>query len=131
MVRANPIDEARRYIAYARDILSQKAMKLDGSYQDIKYVKMAGDTAYKGVLVALDATLAAKSRGRQNVEWYQLHLAKADKRALAKYNEAYQILHLLLGYDGNTNAKVATIGLDLAVDIISWAEARATAAVVA
>ena len=51
------IEEAKRYLANAREILNDKGQKEDGLYQDIKYVKMAGHTAYAGVLVALDELL--------------------------------------------------------------------------
>ena len=47
-----PIEEAKRYLDNAREILSEKAKKEEGYYQDIKYVKMAGHTAYAGVLKA-------------------------------------------------------------------------------
>ena len=124
MQPAHLILDARRYIDNAREILSEKAHKMDGSYQDRKYVKMAGNTAYSGVLVALDAALGKKTKGRKSVEWYQEQLAKSDRKTLSKYNEAYEILHLSLGYDGNTNAKVAAAGLELAEDLIAWAETR-------
>ena len=44
--------EAMRYIDNAKEILREKAKKEDGLYQDKKYVKMAGHTAYSGVLLA-------------------------------------------------------------------------------
>jgi len=53
----HPIREAERYLQNARQILSEKAEKDGDYYNDPKYVKMAGDTAWKGVLVALDAVL--------------------------------------------------------------------------
>ena len=124
MEPSHPIQDARRYVDNAREILTDKAHKMDGSYQDRKYVKMAGNTAYSGVLVALDAALGKKTKGRKNVEWYQEQLARSDRKTLSKYNEAYEILHLFLGYDGNTNAKVAAAGLELADDLITWAETR-------
>jgi len=40
------ITEAHRYLDNAKEILSTKAQKEDGFYQDRKYVKMAGNTAY-------------------------------------------------------------------------------------
>ncbi len=62
------IQEAKRCLANAREILSEKGQKEDGLYQGIKYVKMAGHTAYTGVLVALDASLGKKMKGRKDVE---------------------------------------------------------------
>ncbi len=116
--------EAMRYIDNAKDILSQKAQKEDGYYQDKKYVKMAGHTAYSGVLVALDDLLEPKKKGRKSVDWYKSELAKLDKKVTSSFTNAYDILHLSLGYDGATNAKLAQLGFEEAEKIIEWVNAR-------
>ena len=56
----NPIKEAERYLANARQILSEKAEKDGNYYNDSKYVRMAGNTMWNGVLIALDAALNVK-----------------------------------------------------------------------
>ncbi len=117
-------EEARRYIDNAREILRDKARKEDGYYQDAKYVKMAGNTAYSGILVALDYLLAPKKKGRKDVSWYKEQLAAMDKKVLGAFVSAYDTLHLSLGYDGNPSAKVAQSGLEDAETIISWVETR-------
>lgn len=114
------IAEAQRYIDNAKEILSTKAIKQDGYYLDKKYVKMAGHTAYVGVLLALDAFLGVKSKGRKNVQWYQTELAKKDKKIVNIFNSVYDILHLSLSYDGNPNAKIAQIGIEEAEALIQW-----------
>jgi hypothetical protein len=121
-METNQIAEARRYLDNAREILSEKANKLDGRYHDKKYVKMAGNTAYSGILVALDHVLGKKTRGRKNVEWYQEMLGKTDRKALAVFNNAYETLHISLGYEGNSSQKVASSGLENADQLIAWAE---------
>ena len=63
--KMNQIAEAKRYIDNAKDILREKAIKEDGYYQDKKYIRMAGNTAYSGVLEALDAVIMEKIRGRK------------------------------------------------------------------
>ena len=118
------VEEAKRYIENAREILRGKAHKQDGYYQDRKYVRMAGNTAYNGVLVALDSILGKKSKGRKDVSWYQEGLAKMDKKVLSSFVSAYDTLHLALGYDGNLNADVAKAGLKDAEKIIDWVEQR-------
>ena len=120
----NTVGEAKRYLDNAREILREKAHKQNGYYQDRKYVRMAGNTAYSGVLVALDSLLNDKKKGRKDVTWYKQHLAKLDKKVLDTFVSAYDTLHLALGYDGNLNAKVATAGLDDAESIIDWVEQR-------
>lgn len=118
------VQEARRYIANAREILREKARKEDGYYQDTKYVKMAGHTAYAGVLVALDDLLGKKGKGRKDVDWYKEHLAKLDKKLLTVFVATYDTLHLSMSYDGNPSGVVATGGLQDAEKIIDWVENR-------
>lgn len=48
------IKEANQYLSNAKEILSEKAGRVNGAYTDKKYVRMAGHTAYMGVLHALD-----------------------------------------------------------------------------
>ncbi len=67
----NTILEARRYLDNAKELLSEKARKDEGYYQDTKYVKLAGHAAYTGVLVALDGILGKKGKGRKDVDWYK------------------------------------------------------------
>ena len=73
------ITEATRYIDNAKELLRDKAQKEDKYYTDAKYVKMAGNTAYSGVLLALDGLLGVKKKGRKSVEWYKEELGKMDK----------------------------------------------------
>jgi len=122
------VQEAKRYLDNAREILREKARKEDGYYQDSKYVKMAGHTAYAGILVALDGLLGKKSKGRKDVEWYKQQLAKLDKKLLNSFVGAYDTLHLSMSYDGNPLASVANAGLQEAEHIINWVENRSATA---
>lgn len=118
------VGEARRYLDNAREILREKAGNTDGYYKDKKYVKMAGHTAYSGVLVALDSFLNVKKKGRKSVEWYQQELLSADKKIRDRFNSAYEILHIFMGYDGVSNSKVVKEGLHEAEEIINWIDIR-------
>ena len=124
----NSVQEAKRYLDNAREILSEKAGKQNGQYHDRKYVRMAGNTAYSGILVALDGLLDDKKKGRKDVTWYKVQLAKLDKRLLDTFVLAYDTLHLALGYDGNLDAEVAQAGLKRADMIINWVEQRTATA---
>ncbi|MDX2189330.1 MAG: DUF5618 family protein [Bacteroidota bacterium] len=118
------IKEARRYLKNAKEILSEKAKKQDGFYTDKKYVKIAGHTAYLGVLLALDKVLGAKKKGRKSEDWYNQELSKQDKKITSVFDSTYDLLHLSLGYDGNPDAEVAQIALKNAERIIEWAELK-------
>ncbi len=117
------IQEAKRYLTNAKDILRDKARKEDGFYQGAKYVKMAGHTAYAGVLVALDALLG-KKKGRKDVDWYKQQLAGLDRRLLSTFVAVYDTLHLSMSYDGNPDAEIAQTGLKRAEFIVDWVETR-------
>ncbi len=118
------IIEAHRYLENAKEILRDKAQKEDNYYKDSKYVKMAGNTAYNGVLVALDGLFGDKKKGRKSVEWYKEVLAKTDKKILYAFATAYSLLHLEMGYDGVPSAEVAVLGLKEAEKIIKWVETK-------
>ena len=121
------IIEAKRYLSNARAILREKGQKEDGLYKDRKYVKMAGHTAYTGVLVALDGVPGNEKKGRKSVDWYKEELSSRDKRILSTFLAAYDILNLSMSYDGVLSANVSKEGLDLAEQIINWAEQKAQA----
>jgi hypothetical protein len=122
------IQEARRYIDNAKEILREKACKEDGYYQDPKYVKMAGHTAYTGILLVLDNLLGKKTKGRKDVDWYKQHLAQMDKKMLNSFLTAYQVLHLDMAYDGAKSADLAKLGMEEAEKLISWVEIKTATA---
>lgn len=94
-------------------------------YKDKKFVKIAGYTAYTGILLALDELLGEKrKKTKKSVEWYQKELSGLDKRVTSDFATAYQILHLDMGYEGTPSAKLAKIGIEEAEKIISWVENR-------
>jgi hypothetical protein len=121
-VRKNPIDEAKRYMENAREILSEKAKKDGNYYSDPKYVKMAGNTAWNGVLVALDGVLDIKKQGsRKDFNDYKNAAYKKDRKMTRLLQGAYESLHLYMGYDGGLNYKIVQAGLEEGKSIINWA----------
>jgi len=121
----HPIREAERYLQNARQILSEKAEKEGDYYNDSKYVKMAGNTAWCGVLVALDSVLNIRSKmkkgQRPEFKDYQEAIAKKDSKMARPLLGAYESLHKAMGYDGNPVYKVVQSSLEQANIIISWA----------
>lgn len=122
------VREAKRYLDNAKEILGEKARKEDGYYQDVKYIKMAGHTAYTGVLFALDRYFGKKTKGRKDIDWYTQNLSREDKKILNSFATVYELLHLNMAYDGFGNADVAKIGMQEAEKVINWVETRAAAA---
>jgi HEPN domain-containing protein len=119
------IIEARRHIDNAKGFLSNNGKKADGLYQDRKYVKIAGHTAYTGILIALDELLEEKKKKtRKSVEWYQKELSGLDKRITSDFATAYELLHISMGYDGTRSVDIAKLGLEKAEKVINWVENR-------
>ena len=121
MEKKNPIEEARRYVANAEEVI-QKAnydteLKI---YMDKKYVKMAGNTLWNGCLVALDAVFGVrKSKGRPSIEKYEEFAGQRDRKLLAAIVAGYNTMHLSMGYDGTKDKKVCEAGFDKANEIIN------------
>jgi len=122
----HPIREAERYLDNARKILSDNAEKDGNYYNDSKYVRMAGNTAWNGVLIALDAVLNMrenlKKGQRLDFKDYKTAIAKKDSKMSRVIVNAYHLLHLSLGYDGITSYKTVQDSLEHAKMILEWAD---------
>ena len=122
--------ESYRYLENAKEILQTKAKKEGKFYNDAKYVRMACNTAYSGLLIALNdffmqkGIIMPKQKGKRkhavNVDFYKKNLAKMNKTKLKEFNEAYSYLHLYGGYDGSLIVNTSKTGLELAKSIIDW-----------
>lgn len=122
MVKKDPIEEARRYVDNAKTLLVEHG-ELDvetHSYCDPKYVKMAGDTLWKGVLLVLDAVFHVRKdrRTRVHIEDYRDAIGKRDLKLLQHVNNGYELLHLVMGYDGIQDKATCDSGFRIANAII-------------
>ena len=117
--------EAMRYIDNAVEILKDKAIKKNNFYSDKKYVRMAGNTIYNGVLEALDYKLpnVRKGKGHPSIEKYRQELASKNKKILLYFNETYMLAHMYMGYDGGLSYPVIKNAIDNAKIVIDWATA--------
>lgn len=121
----DPIKEARRYLQNAKDILKEKTSIKDGFYLDGKYVKMAGDIAWKGCLLALDSVFkvkASKGESRVSIKNYKEAVGKRDRKLCDLVNDGYNVLHLSMGYDGTKAKNITKTGFELATSIIDRCE---------
>ena len=116
----DPIAEARRYVTNAEEIIQRSKYDPETkSYRDKKYVRIAGDTLWKGCLIALDAVFnVRKGKGRPSIKKYQDAVAKRDRKLLKLLNLGYETMHLIMGYDGNRDKKVCDAGFERANEIV-------------
>ena len=117
----DPIEEARRYVANAKEVIKKANYDPElNIYTDGKYVKMAGNTLWNGCLIALDAALdIRKGKGRPSIEKYKEAAAKRDRKLLAAIVAGYDFMHLTMGYDGSKGKKTCDTGFEYANDIIN------------
>lgn len=115
--------EALRYVENAREILSEKARKKEGWYTDPKYVKMAGNTLWNGVLFALDHRFPEirKGKGRSSQAKYREQIR--DGKAARLFETGYQVCHLSMGYDGYGKERIVREAIRDVKALINWATA--------
>lgn len=126
MERKDPVEEARRYVNNAKDLLVNHG-DLDfetQTYTDRKYVRMAGNTLWNGVLYILNKTFNIQKRkgGRLSIDDYRVIVGQRDRKLLSWVNQGYDILHLSMGYDGIQNKDICNSGFHVANEIIDWCE---------
>ena len=120
MEQENPIEEARRYVANAKETIKRANYDPElKSYTDKKYIKTAGNILWSGCLIALDAVLQVrKGKGRPSIEKYKEAAGKRDRTLLHYINLGYDTMHLVMGYDGNREKQVCDAGFERANLII-------------
>lgn len=122
MEKEKPVEEARRYVENAKAILVEHG-ELDVEtkcYNDRKYVRMAGNTLWNGILLILDAIFHVKSNKtpHPDINDYKIAVNKRDKKLLQFINAGYETIHISMGYDGAIRKGVCDEGFLLANDII-------------
>ncbi len=120
MEKKDPIEEARRYVANAEEVIEKADYDPElKRYNDSKYVKMAGNALWSGCLIVLDALFGiSKRKGRPDIGKYKEAAGKRDKQLLASVVDGYEAMHLFMGYDGTKNKKVCDSGFEYANAII-------------
>ena len=121
-VYVDPVEEARRYVQNAKELLNERG-NLDTElqlYQDRKYVRIAGNTLWNGVLLILDTVFHVKTKQRKppDVGDYRDAIADRDKKLLSLFVTGYEVMHIAMGYDGIQSKSTCQDGFRLANDII-------------
>ena len=122
MKKKDPIEEARRYVDNASDTLknNENYDPTTRSYDDKKYVRIAGHCLWHAVMLALDSVFQVRKdrRTRVDIDAYREAVRKRDRKLLTLLNNSYQMLHLYMGYDGILVKASCDEGFLIANDII-------------
>ena len=123
---ADPVTEARRYVENAKELL-KKHGQLDYEtqlYRDRKYVRMAGNTLWNGVLLILEEVFHVKmnKNGRPDIIDYKQAINVRDKKLMSLVHAGYDLMHLAMGYDGNPDRDTCNSGFRIAEEIIDRCE---------
>lgn len=94
------------------------------SYDDEKYVRVAGHLLWHAVMLALDSEFMVRKdrRSRIDIDAYREAVRKRDKKLLSLLNNGYQTLHLYMGYDGILVKTTCDTGFRITNDIIDRCE---------
>ena len=122
-VYIDPVAEARRYVQNAKDLLVEKG-KLDVEtqlFKDRKYVRMAGNTLWNGVVLILDAVFHVKKtpKSRPHIGDYLKAVGARDLKLHDLVIGGYETIHICMGYDGLKNKEVSQGGIRIANEIIN------------
>lgn len=113
------LSNAQKILIKAKKILAENAGK-DGNYYTHKeFVRMAGRTAWEGVIVGLNECL--KIEEKSGLKAYQKILAQ-NPYFLEIFNNANDTLCKTLGSDGNLNVMIVDEGLIMARELINWTD---------
>lgn len=122
MAKKNLIEEARRYVENAKNVLRENGCYNQELmlYEDEKYVRAAGHYLWHSVLLALDAVfhVRADRRTRVDVKDYLNAVGNRDRKLLALVNNSYNVMHLSMDYDGTSRKVVCDDGIKMANEII-------------
>ena len=121
----HPIREAERYLQKARNILSGKLDEDGEYYKKTKYVKKAGNTALKGLLIALDATLPVrKGRKRPNFKVYLKAVEQIDPNMTRPIEWTHYSLDMRMAYSGIVDHELVERCFRQMEEILEWAEKK-------
>lgn len=122
----DPIKEAQRYIDNAKTLLKEKAIlnTETRSYEDSKYVKLAGHALWTGAIIALKYSLNLKLKPRQRIDisFIKEAASKRNKTLLKHIVNQYQSAHLDMGYDGSKSVGNAKDAIYYTQEIVDWCD---------
>ena len=128
-MKKHPLQKAEEYLQKAKDILNNTPVEdlfEDGSYlryTDVKSIKKAGRTAWKGCSIALEYALEIPMSYNSYYEF-----EKAIMEVAGDYypviNSSYLLLNGTLWCDGNQHKPICDIAMNDAEELVKWCKNR-------
>lgn len=128
-IKADAVQEAKRYLQNARTILKEKAVINEeiNYYTKAKYVKSACGKAYKAVLIVLDAYIAINGEiftqpkyKRKRIEYYRENIKERDFFLFNDLHTTYNVLYLSGYYGELLSVDAINSGIAAVADMISY-----------
>jgi hypothetical protein len=113
------LSNAQKILIKAKRVLAENAGRDGNFYNNKKYVRMAGKTAWEGVVVGLSESL--KIQKESGLKVYQKILAQ-NPYYLKLFDNAYETLCWTLGGDGNLDVVIIEEGIRVARELINWSD---------
>jgi Domain of unknown function (DUF5618) len=118
----NKLKISRLVLKQSEEIL-KRAGKYKLCFADRKYVKLAGITAWKAILGALNITFDLKINAEPlNFKEYQKLIQSVDEIQIKVFNSTYDTLYKALALDGNLKVLIAEEGFKDAINMLEWCE---------
>ncbi|GAP71295.1 hypothetical protein SAMD00024442_10_27 [Candidatus Symbiothrix dinenymphae] len=121
IIKQNAYAESMRYMSNAKETL-QKSRKEDDHYVTKRHVRKACNTAYNGVLRALETYVQLMGveipqKKRKSIEFYE-SVAQSDAMLSMELDTAYFVFHPCGLCDGIRDIELMDIGFEHAYSII-------------
>lgn len=128
-MKKHPLQKAEEYLQKAKDILNNTPVEdlfEDGSYlryTDVKSIKKAGRTAWKGCAIAMDYTLEIPLSTYSYYD-FDKTVKEISWEVCSLFDSTWNLLNGSLGFYGIQSKPTCDTAMDCAEELIRWCKNR-------
>lgn len=129
-MKKTEMQKAEDYLKKAKEILNNTTVA-DEHYTDVKSVKKAGRTAWKGCITALDYVLSKERHEcddyvhEYNKPVYKDWLKAADDKIVSVFESAFNLSNFSMSCDGETDKVICDRAMYYVENLFNWCKAKA------
>ena len=129
-MKKTEMQKAEDYLKKAKEILNNTTVA-DEHYTDVKSVKKAGRTAWKGCITALDYVLSKERHEcddyvhEYNKPVYKDWLKVADDKIVSVFESAFNLSNFSMSCDGETDKVICDRAMYYVEKLFNWCKAKA------